>query len=74
MTITSRDNKIFKLAKLLKTSKGRTEKNMFLIEGVRLVRDAISKNAKIDCIILNDGTEPPFNVNCNVYTFYRNYL
>ena len=57
------------MAKLLKTSKGRSEKNMFLIEGIRLVRDAFSKNAKIDCIILNNDTKLDFNVNCSVYNF-----
>ena len=69
MIITSRENKIFKLAKLLKTSKGRSEKNLFLIEGMRSVHDAIEKNADIDCILLNDGTSIDFKVECNVYTF-----
>ena len=69
MIITSRENKIFKLAKLLKTAKGRSEKELFLIEGIRSVRDAIEKNADIDCILLKDGTSLDFNVDCDVYTF-----
>ena len=69
MIITSRDNKIFKTAMLLKTSKGRNEKNMFLIEGLRLVRDAIKKDADIFCVILKDGTKMDFEVSCPVYTF-----
>lgn len=69
MVITSRENKIFKLAKLLKTSKGRTEKNMFLIEGMRSVCDAIKKGADIECVILKDGTMPDFDINAPVYTF-----
>ena len=35
MVITSRENKIFKTAKLIKTSKGRNEKQLFMIEGMR---------------------------------------
>lgn len=69
MVITSRENKIFKTAKLLKTTKGRSEKNLFLIEGMRSVRDALDKNAKIECIILKDGTSLDFPAACAVYTF-----
>ena len=69
MIITSRENKIFKLVKLLKTAKGRSEKNLFLIEGMRSVRDAIEKNAVIDSILLSDGTELDFKIDCAVYTF-----
>lgn len=69
MIITSRENKIFKLAKLLKTAKGRSEKELFLIEGIRSVRDAIEKNADMECIILKDGTTPDFKAKCDVFTF-----
>ncbi len=69
MIITSRENKIFKLAKLLKTSKGRTEKNMFLVEGMRSVCDAIKKGARIECVIMKDGTKPDFNTDAPTYTF-----
>lgn len=69
MIITSRENKIFKLAKLLKTAKGRSEKELFLIEGIRSVRDAIEKNADMECIILKDGTTLDFKTKCDVFTF-----
>lgn len=69
MLITSRDNKIFKTAMLLKTSKGRSEKGMFLIEGMRSVHDAIEKGAQISCVILKDGTKSDFNIDCPVYVF-----
>ena len=69
MIITSRENKIFKLAKLLKTAKGRSEKGLFLIEGIRSVRDAIEKNADMECIILKDGTTLDFKTKCNIFTF-----
>ncbi len=69
MIITSRENKIFKLAKLLKTAKGRSEKGLFLIEGIRSVRDAIEKNADMECILLKDGTALDFKAKCDVFTF-----
>ncbi len=68
MIITSRENRIFKTAKLLKTSKGRTEKNMFLIEGMRSVCDAMKKGAHFECVLLKDGTSIDFNVDSPVYT------
>ena len=69
MIITSRENKIFKLAKLLKTQKGRAEKKLFMIEGFRIVKDALAKGIKADCIILKDGTTIDFEVACPVYSF-----
>lgn len=69
MIITSRENKIFKTAMALKTSKGRSENKMFLIEGVRSVRDAIEKGVKLSCLIIKDGTNPGFNYSCKEYTF-----
>lgn len=69
MIITSRENKIFKLAKLLKTQKGRAEKGLFMIEGFRIVKDALSKGIKAECIIVKDGTEIDFTADCPVYAF-----
>lgn len=71
MIITSRENKIFKLAKLLKTAKGRNEKNMFVIEGVRSVRDALLKNADIECIIIKEETPFDMNTKAPVFTFAK---
>ena len=69
MIITSRENKVYKLAKLLKTSKGRAEKNMFLIEGMRSVCDAIKKGAQIESVIVKDGTKLDFGTNAPEYIF-----
>lgn len=69
MIITSRENKIFKLAKLLKTQKGRTEKGLFMIEGFRIVKDALLKGIDADCIIVKDGTVLDFSADCPVYAF-----
>lgn len=69
MIITSRENKIYKLAKLLKTSKGRSEKNLFLIEGMRSVCDAIKKGAEIESVIVKDGTKLDFSTNAPEFIF-----
>ena len=71
MIITSRENKIFKTAMALKTSKGRSENKMFLIEGVRSVRDAIGKGVKISFLIIKEGTNLDFNYSCSEYTFAK---
>ncbi len=68
MIITSRENKIFKLAKLLKTQKGRTEKNLFMIEGFRIVKDALAKGIEAECVIVKDGTTLDFKADCPVYS------
>ncbi len=69
MIITSRENKIFKTAMLLKTSRGRSDAGMFIVEGMRSVRDAIEKNARIFCVIERDGMKTDFEYTCPVYTF-----
>ena len=69
MIITSRENKIFKMAMALKTSRGRSDARMFMVEGVRAVRDAISKGAKLYCVIEKDGVKSDIEYNCPVYIF-----
>ena len=69
MIITSRENKIFKTAMLLKTARGRSENGMFIVEGIRSVRDAISKNARLFCVIEKDGVKTDIEYTCPVYTF-----
>lgn len=71
MIITSRENKIYKLTKLLKTAKGRNEKNMFIIEGMRCVRDALSKNADIEYIIIKEETPFDLDTKLPVFTFAK---
>lgn len=69
MLITSRENKIFKNTKLLKTAKGRNEKGMFIIEGLRSVHDAIDKGVTMEYLLLKEGTGIDFTVECPVYSF-----
>ena len=50
--ITSKDNEIIKDIKKLKEKKYRDLNNKYIIEGIKLVKEAISENAKIDKIVI----------------------
>ena len=69
LVITSRENKIFKKAKLLKTPKGRNAEGLFVIEGIRSVRDALQKGAKLDAVIVKESVKLDFECECPVYAF-----
>ena len=58
--ITSKDNEIIKNIRKLKEKKYRDLNNVFLVEGIKMIREAISENAVIDKIVvcednINDG-------------------
>ena len=55
--ITSKDNDIIKHIKKLKDKKYRDVSNEFMIEGVKLLTEAIQENSKIKYIILCDDCE-----------------
>ena len=52
MIITSKDNKIVKEVKKLKEKKNRIDK--FIVEGIKMVQEAINENAKIEYIIFSN--------------------
>ena len=54
MVITSKDNEIIKHIKKLKEKKYRDEYNEFVIEGIKLLEEAISENVNIKQIIICD--------------------
>lgn len=59
--ITSKDNEIIKNIKKLKEKKYRDQSNEYIIEGIKLVQEAIEEKAKIDKIVVcedceNDGS------------------
>ena len=59
--ITSKDNEIVKNIKKLKEKKFRDEKNQFVVEGIKLVAEAIEEDTNIDSVVVcedcvNDGT------------------
>jgi len=62
MVITSRENKIYKLALKLKEKRGREEAGLFLIEGLRSVRDAYIKGAHFEYVFSceNEGVNEDF--------------
>ncbi len=53
--ITSKDNEIIKKIKKLKDKKYRNEQKEFIIEGIKLIQEAIEENAKIKMIIVCEG-------------------
>ncbi len=60
MLITSVDNKKIKRYSILKTSKGRREEGLFLIEGMHLCYEAFKNNLLVDILVL-ENTDISFN-------------
>lgn len=59
--ITSKDNEVVKSIKKLKEKKFRDEKNQFIVEGIKLVAEAIEEKTDIDSVVVcedcvNDGS------------------
>ena len=59
--ITSKENDIIKNIKKLNEKKYRDQENKFLVEGIKMVQEALNENAAIDKIVvcedcINDGT------------------
>lgn len=54
--ITSKDNDIIKHIKKLSEKKYREQNNCYIIEGIKLVEEAINENAKIDKIVICEET------------------
>ena len=54
MVITSKDNEIVKHIRKLKDKKYREENNEFIIEGIKLLEEAINENANIKKVIICD--------------------
>lgn len=54
MVISSKDNETIKMLKKLKDKKYRDQENCYIIEGIKLIKEAINENAKIKLIIVCD--------------------
>ena len=54
MTITSKDNETIKHIKKLKEKKYREEYKEFIIEGIKMIEEALEEKAKIKSIIICD--------------------
>ncbi len=74
MLIQSTSNPTVKRVRSLLTKKGRRETGMHLIEGERLVAEAISSGAGIDSLFIEEGREPLLFPNCSVYQVTRHVL
>ena len=55
MVITSKDNENIKRIKKLKEKKYRDQNGKYLIEGIKLIREAISEKADIETVVVCDN-------------------
>lgn len=60
--IESKDNKIFKETRKLKERKWRNKSKKYLIEGMRIVEEAIKSGVKIDCIFVSEYSTENENI------------
>lgn len=61
-TITSKDNELIKHIRKLKDKKYRDESNEYIVEGVKLVEEAVKENAKIKQIIVCEDTTRTYEI------------
>ena len=61
-TITSKDNELIKHIRKLKDTKYRDESNEYVVEGVKLVEEAVKENAKIKQIIVCEDTTRTYEI------------
>lgn len=73
MIINSLDNKKIKKYASLKTSKGRNEYGLFLVEGEHLVEEAYKNNSLVDILLL-EGDSLDFNPNFEITYVSENVL
>ena len=61
-TITSKDNELIKHIRKLKDKKYRDESHEYVVEGVKLVEEAVKENAKIKQIIVCEDTTRTYEI------------
>lgn len=64
--ISSKDNELIKHIKKLKDKKYRDESNEYIIEGVKLIEEAVKENAKIKKIIICEDTTRTYEIPTNI--------
>ncbi len=72
MLITSKSNNIYKTVKKLNSKSQREKNKMYILEGTRLVFDAISNGAKIEYLIVSSEYKGEVPNGTNVYEFDKN--
>jgi len=65
MVISSKDNETIKKFKKLKDKKYRDQENCYIIEGIKLIKEAINENAKIKLIIVCDDCKQENNIDAD---------
>lgn len=64
--ISSKDNELVKHIKKLKDKKYRDENNEYIIEGVKLIEEAVQEKSKIKKVIICDDTTRTYEIPTNV--------
>lgn len=64
--ISSKDNELIKHIKKLKDKKYRDENNEYIVEGVKLIEEAVKERAKIKKIIICEDTTRTYEIPTNV--------
>lgn len=64
--ISSKDNDLIKHIRKLKDKKYRDENNEYIIEGVKLIEEAVKENAEIKKVIVCDDTTRTYEIPTNV--------
>ena len=64
--ISSKGNELIKHIKKLKDKKYRDENNEYIIEGVKLIEEAVQEKAKIKKVIICDDTTRTYEIPTNI--------
>ncbi|MFN4150455.1 MAG: TrmH family RNA methyltransferase [Candidatus Sericytochromatia bacterium] len=67
MKLNSKENRLIKLAKKLHNKKDRKENQLFIIEGEKLIKDAIKSNVSISTIFIKDNLDLSFESKAEIF-------
>ena len=68
-TLSSAKNRKVLSWRSLRDKKGRLEQNAFLVEGVRMVREALSSSFTVNAVLLREGFVPDFVIPDSIRTY-----
>ena len=68
MVYQSKQNPLIKKIYSLKDKKGRREHGLYIVEGLKMVTEAIKSNQEIDLIVVKEGVEFSFNKDIELIT------
>ena len=64
--ISSKDNELVKHIKKLKDKKYRDESNEYILEGVKIIEEAVKEKAKIKKVIIWEDTTRTYEIPTNI--------